>query len=169
MRNRKPVQRELSAGGVVARRDGQSWYIALVKTEHKRGPVWVLPKGHVELSQNERIVDAARREVQEEAGIDQLSVRNQLGVTRFTFQAERFTVRKTVHYFLMTTQQIALNPQAEEGLIDAAWFPLDEVVRQLAYDTDQDMVRRAIRELTGVAPRPSLDPRRRPRQLRIHR
>lgn len=132
--------------------------MALLKTEHKRGPVWVLPKGHVELQKGERIAEAARREVQEEAGLTDLSVKNQLGVSRFTFQAEGALVAKTVHYFLMVTQQKILTPQKEEALLEAAWFPIDQAIQELAYDTDQFIVSRARDRLREPAARP---PRRR--------
>lgn len=146
---RRPIRRETSAGGVVVRRTPDAWLVAVLRTVHKRGQVWVLPKGHVELHQGEKVADAARREVQEEAGIQELSVKNQLGVSRFTFQAERAQVHKTVHYFLMVTEQENLTPQAEEGLIDAQWFPIDQAITELAYDTDQEIVRRAKQVLTS--------------------
>jgi len=143
------IRKELSAGGVAARQEDGVWLVALLMTEHKRGKVWVLPKGHVELDLKERVSDAAKREVEEEAGISDLSVKNQLGVTRFKFQAETAVVHKTVHYFLMTTNQKELTPQAEEGLIDAAWFPIEEAIQKLEYDTDQDIVQRAWDTLEG--------------------
>jgi len=168
-RRRRPgkVRREVSAGGVVVRWEGGQWFVALLKTEHKRGAVWVLPKGHVEMQNGERIADAARREVQEEAGLTELSIKNQLGISRFAFQAEEALVRKTVHYFLMLTHQKKLTPQAEEGLLEAAWFPIDEAIKTLAYDTDQDIVTRAREQLLGklvAVPRPTRSGRR----LRIH-
>ena len=88
-------------------------------------------------------------EVEEEAGLTDLSIKEQLGVTRFSFQAETATVRKTVHYFLMTTQQKKLTPQAEEGLIDATWQPIDKAIEMLAYQTDKDIVARAGERLLG--------------------
>jgi ADP-ribose pyrophosphatase YjhB (NUDIX family) len=169
---RLPVRKEISAGGVVVRQDGPSYLVALLKTEHKRGEVWVLPKGHVELHTGERVSDAARREVQEEAGLSDLSVKNQLGVTRFKFQAEDAVVYKTVHYFLMTTQQKQLIPQAEEGLLEAAWFEIDEAIKRLEYDTDQEIVRRARERMLGIPaprrPRRTGRPVGRRRTSRIH-
>lgn len=140
----------MSAGGVVLRREGKNWLVALLRTEHKRGLVWVLPKGHVEVHMKERVSAAAGREVREESGLTDLAVRDQLGVTRFKFQAEEALVLKTVHYFLMTTGQKQLTPQAEEGLLEAAWFPIDEAITKLAYDTDQEIVRRAKEKVTGM-------------------
>lgn len=152
--------------------------MALLKTEHRRGKVWVLPKGHVELHTGERVSDAAKREVMEETGLKDLSVKNQLGVTRFVFQAEEALVRKTVHYFLMTTQQKALAPQKEEGLLEAAWFTFDQAIANLAYDTDKEIVRRAHERLVGGARMSRRPPGGRPtsprlrgasrRRLRIH-
>lgn len=142
----------MSAGGVAVREENNLWLVALLKTEHKRGAVWVLPKGHVELHSGENISEAARREVEEEAGLRDLSIKDQLGVTRFSFQAEGALVKKTVHYFLMTTQQKILTPQAEEGMIDASWFTFAEALKILEYDTDQDIVAKAQAKLTGIAP-----------------
>jgi len=148
-RPKKGIRKELSAGGVAARLENGEWFVALLKTEHKRGEVWVLPKGHVELEGGENLAAAAKREVGEEAGLKDLSVKNELGVTRFKFQAETAMVYKTVHYFLMITNQRTLVPQVEEGLIEAKWFPIDEALTALAYDTDQDIVSRAREVLTG--------------------
>lgn len=153
---------------MVVRPENDQLFVALLQTEHKRGKVWVLPKGHVELHVGERISEAARREVQEEAGLRDLSVKDELGVTRFTFQAEEALVKKTVHYFLMLTQQKQLTPQTEEGLLAAAWFPIDEAIQALAYDTDQMIVSRARERLTGKPyhPKGSASPRR--RTPRVH-
>lgn len=137
---------------MAARLEGGLWLVALLLTEHKKGKVWVLPKGHVELAAKERISEAARREVQEEAGLKDLSVKNQLGVTRFKFQAEGALVKKTVHYFLMTTGQKELVPQEEEGLLEARWFPIEQAIKELEYDTDQEIVKRAWEKLEGRSP-----------------
>ncbi len=170
-RKKGRVRHELSAGGVVVRQENNLWLVALLKTEHKRGEVWVLPKGHVEPQKNETVADAAKREVQEEAGISDVSIKNELGITRYRFQAENALVKKTVHYFLMTTGQHTLTAQAEEGLIDAAWFPIAKAIEVLAYDTDRDIVIRAQEQLLHpeTQARP-LTIRHRPRRnsLRIH-
>jgi ADP-ribose pyrophosphatase YjhB (NUDIX family) len=149
--HKKPrkIRREVSAGGVAARQENGVWMVALLQTEHKRGLVWVLPKGHIELHAGEKASEAAGREVREEAGLTDLSVKDQLGITRFRFQVEDGMVYKTVHYFLMYTTQKTLTPQKEEGLLDARWFEIDNAIKNLAYDTDQEIVARAREKLTG--------------------
>lgn len=163
-KKKKKVRRELSAGGVVVRQERGAWFVALLKTEHRRGPVWVLPKGHVELERREGIADAAKREAQEEAGVQDVIIREPLGVTRFMFQAEETLVKKTVHYFLMVTTNSELNPQAEEGFLEAAWFPISVAVTMLEYDTDQNIVAKAQGILEGKIPQQSHNKR----NIRIH-
>lgn len=148
-RHAKKVRYEVSAGGVLVRQDRGRYLVALLKTEHRRGSVWVLPKGHVEMEKRERVADAAKREVQEEAGVHDITVREPLGSTRFVFQAEEALVKKTVHYFLMVTEQEALAPQEEEGFLEAAWFPIHLAVKMLEYDTDQTIVAKAQGILEG--------------------
>ena len=133
----------------MVRQERDQWLVALLKTEHKRGEVWVLPKGHVELHNKERVSDAAKREVEEELGISGVQVRDQLGTARFSFQAEGTLVRKTVHYYLMITQQKTLHPQEEEYFLEAAWFPFNVAINMLEYDTDQKVVARAQEQITG--------------------
>lgn len=149
--------------------------VGLLKTEHKRGEVWVLPKGHVEMHRGEKISEAAGREVKEEMGLRDLSVKQQLGITRFRFQAETAVVHKTVHYYLMTTGQRELTPQAEEGLLEAAWFPVEEGIKRLEYDTDQAIVQRGWDQITGREQKAVASPQQRkqynsakPRKSRIH-
>ena len=78
-----------------------------------------------------------------------LSVKDQLGITRFKFQVENGVVYKTVHYFLMVTSQKKLFPQEEEGLLDAKWFNFDEAMKALEYDTDQEVVWRGLERISG--------------------
>ncbi len=163
----KNVRRELSAGGVAVRQERGQWLVALLKTEHRRGQVWVLPKGHVETGRKERVDEAAKREVQEEIGIQELVVREQLGTTRFVFQAEEALVKKTVHYYLMVTEQIELKPQEEEGFIDAGWFPISVAITMLEYDTDQEIVAKAQMILEGKTAGIPKKPSSR-RSIRIH-
>ncbi len=163
----KKVRRELSAGGVAVRQERGAWMVALLKTEHRRGEVWVLPKGHVEMERKERVDEAAKREVQEEVGIQELTVKELLGTTRFVFQAEEALVKKTVHYYLMITEQVELKPQEEEGFIDAGWFPISVAITMLEYDTDQEIVAKAQMILEGKT---TLIPKKKSsrRSIRIH-
>jgi len=135
---------EESAGGVVVRRINGRVHVALLRTEHARGEVWILPKGHVEIALGETQDQAAVRESQEELGISNLILKRQLGSTRYHFFTERGKVTKTVHYYLMESLDGELHPQAEEGLLEARWMPVREALRRITYATDRDIILRAV-------------------------
>lgn len=61
-----PTQKQVSAGGVAFRRNGERIEIALICVGSKRR--WQLPKGLIDAG--EEPAETAVREVREEAGID---------------------------------------------------------------------------------------------------
>src|SRR3970282_2922038 len=65
-----------SAGGVVVRVEGEALLVALMREGGRE--FYSLPKGHVE--PGERLEDAARREIEEEAGLEGLILLRPLGV-----------------------------------------------------------------------------------------
>ena len=109
----------VSAGGVVLRTDNGRTLVALV-TEREH-PDYVLPKGHLEAG--ESALDAARREVGEEAGFHNLTLVRELA----TFQRLNFarTKWKTIHFFLFTTEEVEASPLEPENHPHSGWFPLD--------------------------------------------
>lgn len=159
-----PVVYETSAGGVVIRRMRGQLYVALLKTRHTRGVVWVLPKGHIEHAQGETHERAAVREVQEELGITRIRTLRKLGTVRWQFLGtlDRRTdaaghahavrdkrrplggnngapvrVIKTVHHYLMEGLSEKLHPQKEEGFLEARWVPYREALKLITYPTDR--------------------------------
>jgi ADP-ribose pyrophosphatase YjhB (NUDIX family) len=141
---RAPAVSEISAGGVVVRRIGGRVHVALLKTEHSRGKVWVLPKGHVERQRGETLEEAAVREVKEELGIADVRLKRKLGTTQYQFFTERGRIVKTVHYYLMDGRSDDLRPEAEEGLLEACWVPVREALRRMTYPTDREIVLRGV-------------------------
>ena len=95
---RPKTEREFSAGGVVVR--GEE--VAVV-VPHRRSPdgkrVLALPKGHPD--GDESMVDAARREVREEAGVDGELV-EKLGDVRYWYQRGGRRVFKVVSFYLFS-------------------------------------------------------------------
>src|SRR3954466_8510014 len=81
------------AGGVVIEGSGTDVRVLLVRGSRAPYP-WVLPKGHIE--RGETPEDAARREVQEEAGVD-AEVSRDLGTVSFIVRGNRVVVQ----YFAM--------------------------------------------------------------------
>ena len=109
-----------SAGGVVVRRAGDRLLIALVGGEGARKG-YILPKGGLE--PGETLEEAARREIEEEAGLSQLVFLRGLGtLARLNWARTCWT---TVHYFLFSTGQIEGKPTDVDYDYRLEWFPLD--------------------------------------------
>ncbi len=137
---------ETSAGGLVVGCDGGVARAALIARVNRAGRIeWCLPKGHLEGS--ETPVEAAVREIAEETGIEG-RVLAELGSIDYWFSVSDRRIHKTVHHYLLEATGGALSvegdPDAEA--VEAAWVPLDEVDRRLAF-TNERRIARAARSL----------------------
>ncbi len=89
---------------------------------------WDLPKGKLE--KGESIEQCAIREVEEECGISNLMIENELETTYHIFERKEKTIFKITYWFLMTTNYNGtLTPQIEEGI--------EEVVFKNQQSTEQ--------------------------------
>ncbi|WP_413165507.1 NUDIX hydrolase [Capilliphycus salinus ALCB114379] len=115
------LKTSISAGGVVIRQQDGQIYIAVVQESPNR-PGYVLPKGRIE--PGETAEQAARREIEEEAGLTDLQKVAELG------SKERLSYSKTMwkktHYFLFTTEQIDGNPTDPHKVYKLFWLAFDE-------------------------------------------
>ena len=143
----KPVRatrREVSAGGVVYRREGDDLEILLAARRTRRGDLaWGLAKGGIE--PDETIEDAAVREVREETGIEAV-IEASLGDTRYFYVWDDVRVRKVVHFFLMRAVGGDTNDHDDE-MEDVRWFPLDRSLKRAAYRGERDVLARAAERL----------------------
>lgn len=115
------VPEHTSAGGVVARRKDDRVYVALGTQDGYRDHV--LPKGHVD--PGEDIMQAAIREIEEEAGFTDLQLMSELGsCERLDFRKEAW---KITHYFLFHTRQIDVQPTESDRHDPPTWFDLDHL------------------------------------------
>ena len=126
---------ERSAGGVVI---GDGGTIALVLDSG--GARWLFPKGHVEEGETDE--EAARREIEEEAGLTNLEYIDDLGTYKrhpINPDGSPFTsVMKEIHMFLFAAPPHAkLNPITVEEISDAQWFPFREVAEKIGSDKDK--------------------------------
>jgi 8-oxo-dGTP pyrophosphatase MutT (NUDIX family) len=135
-----PTKREVSAGGVVYRRDGGEVEVALASRRTRRGQLaWGLAKGGIE--ENESTEDAAIREVREETGL-KAEIEASLGETRYFYVWEDVRIRKTVHFFLMRHTGGDFDDRDDE-MEEIRWFPLERALKRAAYRGEREVLGRA--------------------------
>jgi len=135
---------EVSAGGVVYRREDDAIDLALAARRTRRGQLaWGLAKGAIE--QGESDEQAAVREVREETGLD-AEVEADLGDIRYFYVWEGVRVRKRVHFFLMraTGGDVADHDSEME---EVRWFSLRTAIKRAAYKGEREVIERAAKRL----------------------
>ncbi|MFD1293660.1 NUDIX hydrolase [Lutibacter holmesii] len=91
---------------------------------------WDLPKGKLE--KGESIEECAVREVEEECGINNVTIEKQLETTYHIFQRKNKTIFKITYWFLMhTTFEGELIPQTEEGIEKVVYKNENEISEAL--------------------------------------
>ena len=133
--------REVSAGGVMYRKNSDQIQIALIHVRNR----WGLPKGHVE--EGERIEETALREVREETGLEGRVVKK-LGDIRYAYrdktkEGEPIRIYKRVHFYLLRYVKGDVRDHDHE-VDEARWFPMDQVIKNLKFATERKMVHRAL-------------------------
>jgi len=103
-----------AAGGIVKNEAGEYLFIY-------RNDKWDLPKGKIE--KDEKVKEAAVREVEEECGIKVSELGRKICKTYHVYISREDVVLKKTHWFKMwSDDQTKLKPQKEEGITDARWF-----------------------------------------------
>ncbi len=135
---RRRAERETSAGGVVFRCVDLEPQYLLILDGHEN---WGLPKGH--LHRGEQPVDAARREIMEETGLEDLTLHGELGVTDWYFKAGGRLIHKYCQYFLFESLRGDPVPQRDEGITVCRWIGWEAALETLTFESAQSMLRRA--------------------------
>ena len=132
--------REFSTGGVMVRNFRGRPFAAVVQP---REGVIALPKGHPEAG--EAAVDAAAREVREEAGVEGEPV-EKLGDIRYWYVRGGERVLKIVSFFLFRYRSGSVRDHDQE-VESAAWMPLEEAAEKLTYKGEREMAVAALSSL----------------------
>lgn len=128
---------ELSSGGVVI------FGNALLLLRKYNGD-WVLPKGRVEAG--ERIHTAALREVLEETGV-KAEITQYIGRVNYHYKnlKEDEMVSKTVHWYLMKSQNMYCKPEKKEGFVDAKFIHIDKVIDMARYEDEKKIIKKGLK------------------------
>lgn len=144
-----PTTTQVSAGGVAFRqRDGQT-EVALILVGPKLR--WQLPKGAV--NPEERVEDAAQREVREEAGIetDLLAPLERIEYWFYVNRnGKRIRFHKFVHFYLMQYRSGEVDDHDHE-VEEARWFEITQAIELLAFESEKEVVRKAREQIPSAA------------------
>jgi 8-oxo-dGTP pyrophosphatase MutT (NUDIX family) len=156
------MMREISAGGVVIRKEDGVWWVAAIElpvassaapgpskpaVRSKPKAVLCLPKGLID--PGEKALDAALREVREETGIIAAPI-TKLGDIKYVYvrtwgDGER--VFKIVSFYLLRYESGQIDNITQEMRIEvgrAKWVPLADATNLLAYGGEKQMARKAL-------------------------
>jgi 8-oxo-dGTP pyrophosphatase MutT (NUDIX family) len=136
------LRREFSAGGVVVRRFRGRPFLCAVRP---KSDVLALPKGHPD--GGESMLEAATREVREEAGLVADPV-EKLGDVRYWYVWEGERVLKVVSFFLFRYRSGSVQDHDHE-VESAEWIPLADAPSRLAYKGEREMAQLALSRLPG--------------------
>jgi 8-oxo-dGTP pyrophosphatase MutT (NUDIX family) len=143
---RKKPREEVSAGGIVFRRDGERTFYLLIRDPYRN---WGFPKGHLE--EGEEPAAAAVREVGEETGLSGLELRAAVETIDWTFRFRGRQIHKVCHFFLMETEQRRTTPQSAEGITACRWASYEQATKMIAYDNARAVLAQAHALLQGTA------------------
>ncbi len=111
---------EIKAGGALIRNDKNKYLFI-----YRRG-YWDLPKG--KLDKGETIKNCAKREAEEETGIDKLQILKKLPETYHIYIENNRKIIKHCYWFLMeTNSNKVLKPQLEEDITEVEWLDIEEM------------------------------------------
>jgi len=125
----------------------------------QRNGLWDIPKGKVE--KNETVARAARREVQEEVGIEQPIITHFIGTTAHEYEQKNKRYHKTTYWYGMIDAQEhrissapsqgkinerrnstkpRYTPQLEEGITQIRWVSLTLAHEWVAFDNLREVL-----------------------------
>ncbi len=134
---------EFSAGGVVLNDANEVVVIVPTRRAADGSKVLALPKGHPD--GDESALQAALREVREEAGVD-AEVVDSLGEVKYWYQRGGRRIAKVVEFFLLRYVSGDVGDHDHE-VEQARWVPAEEAAETLTYAGERDMVRRALSQV----------------------
>lgn len=143
------MKTEVSAGGVVIRKIGHEWYVLVIKDMNG---FWTFPKGIIE--RNEDSKTAAKREIFEETGLENLQYLKTLPDVMYVYK-RKVLIQKTVHYFLFHSPFVmntTLTPQTNEGISEAQWMPLIKATEDVGYAKTNKMLLQTVQTFLETNP-----------------
>ncbi len=125
-----------AGGGIVQNEDKDLLFIF-------RRDKWDLPKGKLETG--ERIEVCAEREIEEETGVTQLTLKRKIGETYHIYSEKGNDILKISHWFYFTClSEQNMVAQTEEDIVEVKWIATKDIKTPMANTYNN------IKEILGV-------------------
>lgn len=123
------IVREPTAGGIIFRHGKKDIDVLLIQDAKDR---WTIPKGHIE--PGETAVQTARREIAEEAGLDNVEMLGWLGKIHFRYRRIDKLVLMTTQIYLVKALGDTDAIKKEEWMNGIKWFSFNDALDEIEYE-----------------------------------
>ena len=132
---------EISAGGVVYKRDEGEVYFLVIKRNQMNN--WTLPKGHRE--KGESLQETAIREVEEETSIGAYPEKY-IDTTMYYVanEKERIVYIRVVFWFLMKPENTNISKKPDKEIAEVKWVKYDDLLNILSYSSDKYIIKKSL-------------------------
>ena len=125
------IVREPTSGGIVFRFTPDKKDIEILLIQDSKGR-WTIPKGHIEPGETAKMT--ARREIEEETGLQNISVLTWLGKIHFKYRRMDKLVLMTTQIYLVQSLDGHEKPTPEKWMKGIAWFSFAEALDLIEYE-----------------------------------
>lgn len=129
-----------SYGVIPLHKNGADWQVLLINQIGRKGDTfWTFPKGHPE--ENEIAEESALRELQEETGIIDVSLDDDIHfTTAYTFIHEDIQIDKQVTYYLGFVHNPETDITQPQEVADLQWCSIEAALQQLSHQNTQKLL-----------------------------
>ena len=125
------IVREPTSGGIVFRLTSDAKDVEILLIQDSKGR-WTIPKGHIEPGETAKVT--ARREIEEETGLRNISILTWLGKIHFKYRRADKLVLMTTQIYLVQALDNREMPMAEKWMKGIRWFPFTEALEAVEYE-----------------------------------
>ncbi len=125
------IVREPTSGGIIFRlsEDQKDIEILLIQDSKER---WTIPKGHIEPGETAKMT--ARREIEEETGLKNVSILSWLGKIHFKYRRLDKLVLMTTQVYLVQALDKNEMPMKEKWMKGIQWFKFPDAIDAIEYE-----------------------------------
>ncbi len=125
------IVREPTSGGIIFRftKDKKDIEILLIQDSKER---WTIPKGHIEPGETAKVT--ARREIEEETGLKNISILTWLGKIHFKYRRYDKLVLMTTQIYLVQALDEHESVTGEKWMKGIKWFSFADALEVIAYE-----------------------------------